>query len=73
MTSLIDSSRATNGDVRVNICAFGDCLGIVSEKPIHLRTRATRVYPPAARIALNVPVFEDASPRRGENSTWPVI
>ncbi|HEY2800555.1 MAG TPA: hypothetical protein VGI85_08175 [Chthoniobacterales bacterium] len=29
-------------------------------------------YPPAARIALNVPLF-GLSPTRGENSTWPVI
>ena len=30
-------------------------------------------YPPPARIALNVPLFEGPSPTRGENSTSPVI
>src|SRR5207244_10323656 len=30
-------------------------------------------HPPAARIALNVPLFEGLSPMSGENSTSPVI
>ena len=33
----------------------------------------SKFYPPAARIALNVPLFEGLSPTRGENSTSPVI
>src|SRR6266496_5485755 len=37
------------------------------------RVRSPEFYPPAARIALNVPLFEGPSPTRGENSTSPVI
>src|SRR5437016_2077342 len=37
------------------------------------RLGSPEFHPPAARIALNVPLFEGPSPTRGENSTSPVI
>src|SRR6266403_5275427 len=54
-------------------CAFGVSFGIVFGEADPPFCRFEHVYPPATRIALNVPLFEGPSPTRGENSTSPVI